>query len=117
MTYVQGFLIPVPTAKKEAYRDLAEKAGEVFRKHGVLSIVETWGVDVPEGKVTSFPMAVKLKPDETVVFSWMIWPSREVWETGNKAAMQEFEDAGITALDIFDGQRMIFGSFEPIYEL
>jgi uncharacterized protein YbaA (DUF1428 family) len=117
MKYVQGFLIPVPTAKKEAYRDLAEKAGEIFRKHGVISIVETWGTDVPEGEVTSFPMAVKLKPDETVVFSWMVWRSREVFEAGHMAAMQDFEEAGITGMDLFDGKRMIFGGFEPIYEL
>ena len=117
MTYVQGFVIPVPDTKKEAYRELARQAGEIFRRHGVLSIVETWGTDVPDGELTSFPMSVKLEPGETVVFSWMIWPSKEVMEASHKVVMQDFEAAGITGSDIFDGKRMIFGGFEPIYEL
>lgn len=117
MTYVQGFVIPVPDTKKDAYRELARQAGEVFRRHGVLSIVETWGIDVPDGELTSFPMSVKLEPGETVVFSWMIWPSKEVMEASHKVIMQDFEEAGIVGSDIFDGKRMIFGGFEPIYEL
>jgi len=117
MTYVQGFVIPVPSMKKEAYRELARQAGEIFKRHGVLGIVETWGVDVPDGKLTSFPMSVKLEPGETVVFSWMIWPSKEVKEAAHTAAMKDFEAEGITGMDIFDGKRMIFGDFEPIYEL
>ena len=115
MSYVDGYLVPVKTAKREAYRKLAADAAVVFRDHGALAVVETWGDDVPEGKVTSFPMAVKLEPDETVVFSWIVWPSREARDAGNAAAMadarmQEPEDIP------FNGQRMIFGGFEAIVE-
>ena len=81
MTYVDGYVLAVPTANKEAYIRLAKLASAVFRDHGALSVVENWGDDVPEGKTTSFPMAVKLRADETVVFSWITWPSREVRES------------------------------------
>ena len=116
MTYVDGFLIPVPGANRDAYREMAEHAAVIFKKHGVLSVVECWGDDVPEGKVTSFPMAVKLEPGEAVVFSWMIWPSKAVRDAGLQTAMQEFEATGFQASHLFDGQRMIFGGFEAIVE-
>ena len=116
MAFVEGFVIPVPTANREAYTQMAEQAAAVFRKHGVISVVECWGADVPDGKVTSLPMAVQLKPDETVVFSWMVWPSKEVRDTGMIGAMDEFEATGFRASHLFDGQRMIFGGFETIVE-
>jgi uncharacterized protein YbaA (DUF1428 family) len=78
MTYVDGFVAAVPTANREAYRKHAEAAAIVFKEQGALKFVECWGDDVPDGEITSFPMAVKRKDDETVVFSWIIWPSREV---------------------------------------
>ena len=71
MTYVDGFLVSVPNAKKDAYREHAEKAGAIFKEFGMLSMVECWGDDVPEGKLTSMPLAVQRKDDETVVFSWV----------------------------------------------
>ncbi len=71
MSYVDGFVAAVPTANKEKYIQHARDAAEVFKEYGVLKMVECWGDDVPEGKVTSFPMAVKCQPDETVVFSWL----------------------------------------------
>jgi uncharacterized protein YbaA (DUF1428 family) len=74
MTYVDGYVIAVPTANKQAYIRLAELASVVFKDHGALSVVENWGDDVPEGKITSFPMAVKCREDETVVFSLITWP-------------------------------------------
>lgn len=80
MTYVDGFAVAVPTANREAYRKHAEAAAVVFKERGALKLVECWGDDVPEGDVTSFPMAVKSKFDEAVVFSWILWPSREVRE-------------------------------------
>ncbi|MCA8901738.1 MAG: DUF1428 domain-containing protein [Hyphomonas sp.] len=116
MAYIEGFLIPVPSANKAAYTDMAERAAAIFKKHGVTSVVECWGADVPDGKVTSFPMAVKLKPDETVVFSWMVWPSRAVRDAGFQSAMEEFEATGFQASHLFDGQRMVFGGFESILE-
>src|SRR5258708_7025998 len=78
MTYVDGFVAAVPTTNREAYKKHAEAAAVVFKEHGALKVVECWGDDVPEGKITSFPMAVKRKDDETVVFSWIVWPSRQV---------------------------------------
>ena len=71
MTYVDGFVAAVPTANREIYRKHAEAAAVVFKEHGALRVVECWSDDVPEGKLTSFPMAVKRKEDETVVFSWI----------------------------------------------
>ena len=82
MTYVDGFVAAVPTTNREIYKKHAEAAAVVFKEHGAMKFVECWGDDVPEGKVTSFPMAVKRKDDETVVFSWIIWPSRNVRDEG-----------------------------------
>lgn len=114
MDYVDGYLIPVPNAKKEDYRRLAEKAATVFKDHGALTVVECWGDDVPEGKVTSFPMAVKRKDDETVVFSWITWPSKAVRDAGMKKAMEDPRmDQDMKNMP-FDGQRMIFGGFQVI---
>lgn len=75
MTYVDGFVAAAPTANREEYRKHAEAAA-VFKEHGALKLVECWGDDVPDGEITSFPMAVKCKADETVVFAWITWPSR-----------------------------------------
>tara|TARA_R110001592_G_C12944202_1_gene730719 strand:- start:153 stop:497 length:345 start_codon:yes stop_codon:yes gene_type:complete len=113
MTYVDGIVIAVPTASKDRYIELARETSALFKKHGALGVVENWGVDVPDGKVTSFPMAVKLKPDETVVFSWITWPSKAVRDRGMEAATQEM---GVPDDIPFDGQRMIFGGFETIFE-
>ena len=71
MSYIEGFVVPVPTANREIYRKMAEDAAVVFKDHGALAPVECWGDDVPEGKLTSFPLAVQRKADETVVFSWI----------------------------------------------
>lgn len=116
MTYVDGFVVAVPTANREAYFDLAKKAAPIFREHGALKLVECWGDDVPEGKVTSFPMAVGCREDETVVFSWILWPSREIRDRGMKKVM---EDPRLDPRENpmpFDGQRMIFGGFEMIVD-
>ncbi len=116
MSYVDGFLLAVPTAKREAYRELAMKAAQVFKDHGALSVVECWGDDVPEGKLTSFTMAVQRKEDESVVFSWIVWPSRAVRDEGMKASMADPRMDMDPAAMPFDGQRMIFGGFEVMVE-
>ncbi|WP_417458884.1 DUF1428 domain-containing protein [Kordiimonas sp.] len=116
MTYVDGYLIPVPTSKKAAYQALAETAAVIFKEHGALSVVETWGDDVPEGKVTSFPMAVKLEEGEAVVFSWITWPDRATRDTGMKKAMEDPRMQMDISSMPFDGKRMIFGGFETILE-
>jgi len=113
MAYVDGFLIPVRNDRREDYRKLAEQAAAIFKDHGALTVVETWGDDVPEGKVTSFPMAVKLEPGETVVFSWIVWPSREARDAGNEKVMKDPRMQPPDDLP-FSGERMIFGGFEQI---
>ena len=114
MHYVDGFVLAVPTNKREEYRLFAEKMAPLFKQYGALSVVECWGDEVPEGKVTSFPMAVKCQPDETVVFSWIVWPSKAVKQ---KAMPEIFAnplfDMPNASLP-FDGKRMIFGGFEQI---
>jgi uncharacterized protein YbaA (DUF1428 family) len=117
MSYVDGFVIPVPTENKEAYRELAEVAAPIFREHGALSVVECWGDDVPDGKLTSFPMAVGLKSNETVVFSWIIWPSRQARDAGMEKVMVDPRLKPYENNMPFDGKRMIFGSFETLLEV
>ena len=116
MNYVDGYVIAVPTANREAFRRMAQEASAIFRDNGALKVVECWGDDVPEGKVTSFPMAVQRKPDETVVFSWILWPSREVRDTGMKKAMEDPRMNFDPATTPFDGTRMIYGGFEVIVD-
>jgi uncharacterized protein YbaA (DUF1428 family) len=116
MNYVDGFVIAVPTANRATYQRVAQNASVVFKENGALSVVECWGDDVPEGKVTSFPMAVKRKDDETVVFSWITWPSKAVRDAGMKMAMEDPRlKEGMNPMP-FDGQRMIFGGFQVIVD-
>ncbi|WP_372985911.1 DUF1428 domain-containing protein [Marinobacter sp.] len=116
MSYIDGFVAAVPTANKAKYIRHASDAAAVFKEHGVVKMVECWGDDVPEGEVTSFPMAVKSRPDETVVFSWLVWPSREVRD---KAMPRIMEDPRLQP-DVnpmpFDGKRLIYGGFEVVVE-
>jgi len=116
MNYVDGFVIAVPTANREKYRKYAQDAVEVFIKNGALGVTECWGDDVPEGKLTSFPMAVKLEPGETVVFSWITWPSRAVRDEGMKKVMADPRFEPDKNPMPFDGKRMIFGGFEVIVD-
>jgi uncharacterized protein YbaA (DUF1428 family) len=116
MNYVDGFVAAVPTANREKYRKHAEKAAAVFKEHGALTVVECWGDDVPEGKVTSFPMAVKRQADETVVFSWITWPSRQVRDDAWKKVMADPRLQPDTNPMPFDGKRLIYGGFEPIVD-
>lgn len=112
--YVDGFVAAVPTANKARFIEHARAAAEVFKEHGALRVVECWGDDVPDGEMTSFPLAVKRDADETVVFSWIEWPSREVRNAGMPKVM---EDPRIQ-MDVnpmpFDGKRVIFGGFNSI---
>ena len=116
MNYVDGFVAAVPTANRDNYRKHAEQAAEVFKSHGAIRLVECWGDDVPEGEVTSFPMAVKCKEDETVVFSWILWPSKEARNEGMEKAMADPRfDMEANPMP-FDGKRMIFGGFQMIVD-
>jgi uncharacterized protein YbaA (DUF1428 family) len=114
MSYVTGFLTPVPVANKQAYIDSARQGWAMFKRYGAISMTECWGEDVPDGKVTSFPMAVKKKDDEVVVFSWIVWPDRQ---TADKAYAGMMEDPAMKEMQMpFDGQRMMWGGFTPVFE-
>jgi uncharacterized protein YbaA (DUF1428 family) len=115
--YVDGFVIAVPAANKDAFIKMAREFDPVFIEHGALKVVECWGDDVPDGKLTSFPMAVKLEPGEVVVFSWIIWPSKEARDKGNEAVMKDPRMQTPPNPPVFDGKRMIFGGFEMIVEM
>lgn len=116
MTYVDGCVAAIPTANKEAYRELAKKMGKILTEdYGALSYVENWGEDVPDGEVTSFKKAVQCKDDETVIFSWVIWPSKEV---RNQAMEKMQTDARVRMEDMpFDGKRLIYGGFDSFIEM
>ena len=116
MNYIDGYVAAVPTANREKFRKHAERAAAVFKEHGAIKTVECWGDDVPEGKLTSFPLAVKRKDDETVVFSWILWPSREAREEGMKNAMADPRLQPEKNPVPFDGKRMIYGGFEIIVD-
>ena len=116
MTYVDGFIAAVPTEKREVYRKHAALAAAVFKEHGALKCVECWGDDVPDGKLTSFPMAVKKNADETVVFSWILWPSREARNSGMKSAMADPRIQPEANPMPFDAKRLIYGGFEVIVD-
>ncbi len=116
MSYVDGFVAAVPTANRETYRKHAQDAAAVFKEHGALTVVECWGDDVPDGEVTSFPMAVKRRDDETVVFAWITWPSRAVRDNGMKKVMADSRMQPDANPMPFDGKRLIYGGFETILE-
>ncbi len=115
MTYVNGAVIPVPTANRDAYIAKSGDMAAIFRDHGALQVADCWGDDVPDGKTTSFPLAVGCRQDETVVFSWIIWPSKEVALAGMQKAMSD-PRMGNGAMP-FDTTRMIFGGFEMVVDV
>ena len=114
MSYFDGYLATVPVANREAYREQAQKAAGWFKEYGALKVVETWGTDVPEGKVNSFHTAVMRKPDEAVVFAWVEWPSKEVRDAAWKKLMDDPRMETMTMP--YDGTRMIYGGFESLLE-
>ncbi len=114
MDYVDGFVVAVPTKNKALYIQHVREAAVVFKRCGALSLVECWGDDVPDGEVTSFPMAVKCQPDETVCFSWITWASKQARDDGMQKAMEDplFTDEQFAMP--FDGKRAIYGGFAMI---
>lgn len=115
MSYVDGFVVPVHPDKKEAYREMAVTAAPIFQEHGALHVMECWGNDLPKGKTTDFFMAVKAEEGENVVFSWIVWPSKEVRDAGWQKVMTD-ERMKPPAENPFDGQRMFWGGFEPFVD-
>lgn len=116
MTWIDGFVIPVKRDKEQVYRNMARAAAPIFLDHGALQVIESWGADVPRGKVTDFFRAVAAEPDENVVFSLIVWPSREAQAAGNRAAMEDPRMAQAIDMSVFAGRRMIFGGFEQILD-
>jgi len=114
MNYVDGFVAAVPTANRDKFLRHAQDAAVVFKEHGALQVVECWGNDVPEGKLTSFPMAVQRKDDETVIFSWITWPSKAVRDEGMAKVMADPRMQPDKNPMPFDGKRVIYGGFEVI---
>ena len=116
MSYVDGFVVPVPRDNLDAYKKMARKAGKVWMDHGALAYTECVGDDVPVGKRTSFPQSVKLKEGEVVVFSWILYKSRRERDRINKLVMADPRLADMMdpkALP-FDGKRMFFGGFKQL---
>jgi uncharacterized protein YbaA (DUF1428 family) len=116
MVYVEGFVTAVPTANKEAYLAHAAKAAPLLKDLGVRRMVETWADDVPDGKVTDFKRAVQAKEDETVVFSWFEYPSRQVRDAANDKMSSDPRMSELSASMPFDGKRMIFSGFESLLD-
>ena len=117
MSYVDGFVAAVPAANRELYRKHAGAAAAVFKEHGALRVVECWGDDVPEGKLTSFTLAVKREPNEVVVFSWIVWPSRQARDEAWKKLMEDPRLKPENNPMPFDGKRLIYGGFEMLLEV
>ncbi len=116
--YVDGFVVPVPRAKAAAYRALARKAGKIWREHGALAYFECVADDVKPGKYTSFPQSVKLKPNEVVWFSWIVYTSRRHRDAVVAKVMKDSRMTGMAASAMpFDGKRIIYGGFTVAVEV
>src|SRR5215210_6343389 len=111
--YVDGFVIPVPEEKVDAYMDMAREAGRLWREHGALEFRECVADDVKVGEVTSFPRSVQIQDGETVVFSWIVFESREERDRVNAAVMDDPRFKELTKREMpFDSKRMIYGGFQ-----
>lgn len=117
MVYVDGFIVPVPKANLEAYKEMARKGGDVWMEHGALSYVECIGDDIPYGEVTSFPRAVQATDEETVVFSWITYKDRASRDAILAKVMADPRLAGEDWKQVFDGKRMIYGGFQAFLTL
>ncbi len=116
MSYVEGFLLPVPDDRKQAYIDHAKYCADIFKDYGMVSMTECWGDDVPEGETNSMRSAVLLKDGESVVFSWMTWPDKATRDAGWEKIMADPRMTPEAMETPFDGKRMIFGGFVPVVE-
>ncbi|MBJ6131499.1 DUF1428 domain-containing protein [Ochrobactrum sp. Q0168] len=117
MAYIEGFVVAVPKANKEIYRKHAATAAELFKEFGVTRMVEAWGDDVPDGKVTDFRRAVQAADDEEVVFSWFEYPDKATRDAANQKMMSDPRMAAMGSEMPFDGKRMIMGGFSTILDV
>ena len=116
MSYIDGFVCAVPSAKRADYLKHAQVGAAIFKEYGALGVVECWGDDVPEGKFTSFPLAVKCEAGETVVFSWITWDSRAARDAAWAKVMADPRmQPGANPMP-FDGKRLIYGGFEVLLQ-
>ncbi len=116
MKYIDGFVLPVPKENVQAYRRMAKKAGKIWKEHGALEYVECVAEDVKPGKITSFPQAVKLEEDEVVVFSWIVYESREHRDRVNAAVMADPRISMDPKTMPFDVKRMLYGGFTVLVD-
>src|SRR5215831_12231956 len=116
MSYIDGFVVPVPMKKKAAYEQMSAKMAEMFKEFGATRVVECWGDDVPDGKITDFRRAVKAEDGEVVVFGWFEYPSKEARDAANQKMMSDPRMRAMGEQMPFDGKRMIFGGFMPILD-
>jgi uncharacterized protein YbaA (DUF1428 family) len=112
--YIQGFLVPVPADKQDAYREIAEKFWPIAHDYGATEHVEAWEADVPDGTLTDFRRAIALKEGEKVVFSWVLWPDKATADASRDKMMADPRMAEFGDDMPFDGKRMVFGGFEPL---
>ena len=117
MHYIDGFVAAVPNENKEKYIQHATQAAPLFTEYGALKVVECWGDDVPDGKLTSFPLAVKKEENESVVFSWVVWPSRAVRDAAWPKLMADPRMTSEANPMPYDGKRLIYGGFQTIVEM
>ncbi|MBT2767542.1 DUF1428 domain-containing protein [Stenotrophomonas sp. ISL-67] len=117
MSYIDGFVLAVPTANKDKFIKHANEGDSIIMEFGALRVVECWGDDVPEGKLTDFFRSVKAEKDETVVFSWIEWPDKATRDAGMKKMMEDPRMSPENNPMPFDGKRLIYGGFVPIVEL
>ena len=117
MPYIDGFVIAVPTANKQKFIHHANLGDSVFIEYGATRVIECWGDDVPDGKLTDFHRAVQATADETVVFSWIEWPDKATRDAGMKKVMEDPRLNPQSNPMPFDGKRMIYGGFAPVVTL
>lgn len=120
MSYFDGFVLAVPTANKEEFTSFADRFDPIFKEFGALRIIEAWGDDVPDGKLTDFRRAVQATAEETVVFSWVEWPDKATRDAGMAKMMQDsrMDPANPDNPPMpFDGKRMIFGGFSTVVDI